>query len=166
MKIGILSDTHDQVERARIAVEALKSRGAEALIHCGDFTTDDVVYECVGIPGYFVFGNCDDDPARLRRAIQIIGGTCLERGGIITLGGRAIAATHGDSAAELRRLERERPDYLFSGHTHVAADEQAGAVRRINPGALHRASFWSVALLDLASNKLDVVRIDHRASSL
>src|SRR5271166_6338497 len=104
MLIGILSDTHDQVERTRTAVNLLIAEGAAVLIHCGDLTGPEVVYECSGVPSYFVFGNCDDDREAIRQAIATIGGTCLDRGGVITLDGRTIAVTHGDSELELIRL--------------------------------------------------------------
>ena len=109
MLIGILSDTHDQVERTRVAVNLLIAEGATALIHCGDLTGPEVVYECSLAPSYFVFGNCDYDREALRQAIATIGGTCLERGGLITLAGRRIAVTHGDSDQELSRLRRFSP---------------------------------------------------------
>lgn len=160
MKIGILSDTHNQVERTRIAVAMLKARGAEVLIHCGDITTPEVVYECGLIPSYFVFGNCDYNRTHLLNAMEVVGGICLGAGDVITLGGRKLAVTHGDSEHELDRLERAQPDYLFTGHTHHQTDEQFGTIRRINPGALHRASFWSVALLDLKTDELEVLRFD------
>ena len=50
MLIGILSDTHDQAGRTKVAVATLASAGAEALFHCGDITTADVVYECGTLP--------------------------------------------------------------------------------------------------------------------
>ena len=46
MRIGILSDTHDQVQRTKSAVAMLVEGGAETLIHCGDLTIADVVDEC------------------------------------------------------------------------------------------------------------------------
>jgi putative phosphoesterase len=159
MHIGILSDTHDQVQRTKVAIALLVKRGAQALIHCGDLTSPEVVYECSIAPSYFVFGNCDHDCQTLREAIARIGGTCLERGGLITLGGRRIAVTHGDSDRELDRLAALQPDYLFSGHTHRTSDVQRGPTRWINPGALHRAANWTVALLDLASNNLGLLSI-------
>jgi putative phosphoesterase len=149
MRIGILSDTHDQVLRTRRAVATLLEAGAEALIHCGDLTTPEVVLECVGAPAYLVFGNCDDDLDALRRAMRQIGATCLEHGGLIELGGRRLAVAHGDSRREYQRLTDEAPDYLFSGHTHVRRDEREGPTRFLNPGALHRATIFTVGLLDL-----------------
>jgi putative phosphoesterase len=159
MRVGILSDTHDQVLRTRKAVASLVEQGAEALIHCGDLTIADVVYECAGLPSYFVFGNCDYDRQLLQRSILEIGGTCLDRGGVITLAARQIAVTHGDSQQELRRLAHLEPAFLCSGHTHRLSDEQRGPTRWLNPGALHRASVWTAMLLDLASNHAIVLPI-------
>jgi putative phosphoesterase len=159
MRIGILSDTHDQVQRTRAAVGRLVEAGAKALIHCGDLTTADVVDECSAVPCYFVFGNCDYDSETLRQAINRVGGTCLERGGLIVVDQCRLAVTHGDSNQELRRLAALEPDYLFSGHTHLACDIQKGPTRWINPGALHRAGVWSVALLDTASNHVSLLPI-------
>ena len=137
----------------------LVNSGAEALIHCGDITIPEVVYELAPLPSYFVFGNCDFDLDELRRAIASIGGICLERGGLIELDGRRLAVTHGDSSQELARLEAERPDYLFSGHTHQALDVRRGPTRFINPGALHRAATWTVALLDCANGRLETLQV-------
>ena len=73
MRIGILSDTHDQVARTAEAVALLIAEGAEALIHCGDLTGPAVVDACAGVPGHYVFGNCDFDEDALRRAIAAVG---------------------------------------------------------------------------------------------
>jgi uncharacterized protein len=159
MRLGVLSDTHDKVERAKAAVELLVESGAEALIHCGDITIPEVVYQLAPLPSYFVFGNCDFDLAGLRQAIGVIGGVCLERGGLIELDGRRLAVTHGDSSQELARLVSKHPEYLFSGHTHQPLDVQRGPTRFINPGALHRAATWTVALLDCASGRLEMLPV-------
>jgi uncharacterized protein len=154
MRLGIVSDTHDQVARTASAVRRLIAEGAEALVHCGDLTGPDIVYECAGLPSVFVFGNNDFDRDDIRRAIEIIGGTCLEWGGELTLGGRRIAVTHGDSTAEVRRLAAGRPDYFLFGHSHRAEDRRDGPTRWINPGALHRAQVHSVALLAIDTGEL------------
>lgn len=157
MRIGILSDTHDQVARTGRAVSLLTRAGAEALIHCGDLTIPAVVDEFLGVPTTFVFGNCDYDLADLRRAMNRIDAACLDLGGLITLGDRRIAVTHGHSDAELNRLAALGPDYLFSGHTHQRRDVRQGPTRFINPGALYRASTWTVALLNLADDDLQTL---------
>jgi putative phosphoesterase len=162
MKIGILSDTHDHVERTAKAIAALIQGGAEVLVHCGDITNRAIVLECGGLPSYYVFGNNDYDHDELGRAIREVGGISLGRGGEITLGGRRIAVVHGDSGREVRRLAELNPDYLLSGHTHKAADERRGVTRWINPGALTRANPWSVAVLDLETDLLEFLTIGDR----
>jgi len=162
MKIGILSDTHDQAARTSRAVAALLGAGADVLVHCGDITEPAVVGECGGLPGYFVFGNNDFDEDALRRAIIGVGGCCLERGGVFELDGRKVAVSHGDSSREVRRLLAADPDYFLYGHSHRAADDRRGALRWINPGALHRAPRWTVAVLDLRSDALEFLTIADR----
>lgn len=162
MRIGILSDTHDQVARTSRAVSLLIAEGADALIHCGDYTCPDVILECGGVPSYYVFGNNDFDETELRRAIVAVGGVCLEWGGVATFGVRRLGVTHGDSVHQLRRLAGLAPDYLLFGHSHRKADERRGATRWINPGALYRAAEWTVAVLDLELDRLTFHQVDGR----
>lgn len=154
MKLGILSDTHDQVARTARAMELLRGEGAEAVVHCGDLTGPEVVFECAMLPAYYVFGNNDFDEGKIRVAVEETGGVLLGRGGFVQLDGRRVAVTHGDVTAEVRRLLAAGPDYLLYGHSHLAADARDGPTRRINPGALHRAREWTVALLDLRADAL------------
>jgi putative phosphoesterase len=160
MRLGILSDTHDRLSRTIDAVQLLVAEGAEVLIHCGDLTGPDIVYACAERPLYFVFGNNDDDWPALRRAASDTGATCLEWGGEVILGGKRIAVVHGHLTRDVRRLKEARPDYLLSGHSHIAADHRDGPTRCINPGALHRASTYSVAVLDLETAVLRFLTVE------
>jgi putative phosphoesterase len=159
MRLGILSDTHDRLARTIAAVELLLGEGAEALVHCGDLTGPDIVYACGSRPSYFVFGNNDDDFPALRRAIRDVGGTCLEWGGEVTLAGKRIAVAHGHLTRDLRPLMAAQPDYLLTGHSHEAHDRREGSTRRINPGALHRAAEYTVALLDLTKDEVRFLQL-------
>ena len=100
----------------------------------------------------FVFGNHDADAApHLERAATEAGVTCLGWGDVVTLGGRRIGVVHGHLGSDLRRVLADRPDFLLSGHSHASLDWCDGPVRRINPGALHRADEFTVAVLDVGS---------------
>lgn len=155
MRLGILSDTHNQIARLQAAIELLRANGAAALIHCGDITGAEIVAACGTLPSYFVFGNHDaDNVPALTKAIAEAGAFCLGWGGAVTLAGKRVAITHGHMTADVRRLLALRPDYLLSGHSHLASDRLEGATRRINPGALHEADEFSVALLDLETGSL------------
>ena len=160
MRLGILSDTHNQSDRTRRAVEMLIGRGAEVLVHCGDFTRPDILTACAVLPCYFVFGNNDsDNVSGLRRVAGEVGAVCLEWGGVVDLGCKRIGVTHGHMRIDVNRVLAQEPDYLFSGHSHFADDFRDGGVRRINPGALHRAGEFTVALLDLDRDELEFLRV-------
>ncbi|MBY0458635.1 MAG: metallophosphatase family protein [Gemmataceae bacterium] len=160
MRLGILSDTHDQLDRTRRAVDLLRAAGAEALVHCGDLTTPSVVQLLAGGPAWFVLGNHDSDLApHLERAGAECGVDCLGWGGLVELAGRRIGITHGHLRSDVRRLLAEQPDYLLTGHLHVASDKLTDGVRRINPGALERADAFTVALLDVAGGDLQFLDV-------
>ena len=151
MLIGILSDTHDEICRTRDAVRLLRAKGADAIVHCGDIYGPEIIAECAVLPLYFAFGNRDCDLAHiLQDAASEHGATCLGWGGEFTVGQTRIAVVHGHLTMDLRPLLDAKPDYLFSGHSHIPGDWYDGVTRRINPGALAEADEYSVALLDLA----------------
>lgn len=158
MLIGILSDTHDQLDRTRRAVDLLVSHGAESLIHCGDFVRPDIVGLCAIKPFHFVFGNNDSEVDLLAAAAET-GADCLKWGGVIELSGKRLGVTHGHMRSDVRRILAEEPDYLFSGHSHMPHDVTDGVVRRVNPGALHRADAFTVAVLDLETGELKVLPV-------
>jgi putative phosphoesterase len=154
MLLGILSDTHDKLERTRCAVELLRAEGADALIHCGDLMSGPIVAMLAGVPSWFVFGNNDSDSVpELERAAAESKVGCLAWGGVIDLAGKRIGVVHGHMTVDVRRVLRDQPDYLLSGHSHIASDSLVGGVRRINPGALHRAAEFTVALLEVESGE-------------
>jgi putative phosphoesterase len=160
MRLGILSDTHDQCDRTRWAVQLLHDAGAEALFHCGDFTGSEMLELCAVLPCYFVFGNNDDfSIPDLRHVASETGATCLEWGGAVALDGKQIGITHGHTRSDLQRVLATKPDYLLTGHSHIAADRREGATRWINPGALHRAHDYSVAVLELESDELQFLEV-------
>lgn len=158
MIIGILSDTHGDVDMTRRAVKLLLDRGAEYLIHCGDVGGEAVLDQMAGTPGAFVFGNNDFDGEDLKRYAQHLGLTCLEYGGVLTLDEKAIAVTHGDNQKEIQRWS-VGADYLLTGHSHRQHDRSSGSIRWINPGALYRAAVKSVATLDLESDDLQWIEV-------
>lgn len=155
MRLGILSDTHDRLARTRQAVGLLRDAGAEGLVHCGDLCGPEIVAACAVLPFWFVFGNHDGDSvAALHKAAGKHGAMCLAWGGEFVGGGKRIAVVHGHLGGDVKSLLAATPDYLLCGHSHLREDVRVGGVRRINPGALHRAETYTVALLDTATDEL------------
>jgi putative phosphoesterase len=155
MRIGILSDTHDQADMTRIAVALLKEQGAEFYIHCGDVGEQRVLDQLAGIPVAFIWGNNDWDRRLLGEYAKSLGIGCHGDMADLTLDGKRIAVIHGDNLTLKRKLlDEQQHDYLLQGHTHLRQDERSGRTRIINPGALYRAREKSVALLNTETDQL------------
>ena len=114
------------------------------------------------MPFYFVFGNHDSDMVGIleSEADTHSNANCLGWGGEIALANKRIAVVHGHLTMDLNPLLEAQPDYLLSGHFHEPRDWMHGTTRRIIPGALHRAENFTVALLDLSTDKLEFIEID------
>jgi predicted phosphodiesterase len=142
------------------ALELLAGRGAHTVLHCGDIDDAAVVALFAGWDAHFVLGNCDFDRDRLAEAMAAVGATLHEGFGNLELAGAKVAFLHGHESRTTRDVEHSgHYDYLFYGHTHVAAEHRTGPTRVINPGALHRARPRSCALLDLATGELERVEV-------
>jgi putative phosphoesterase len=160
MKIAIVSDTHSRHATAELAVAEIKKRGVKTVLHCGDIEDPDMVRLFAGLDAHFVFGNCDYYVEDLRQAMAETGATLHEHWGQLELGGRKIAFLHGHDRTLMQEVEDSGHfDYLFHGHTHVAADRRNGPTRVINPGALHRAKPKTFVVLDLASGAVESIAL-------
>ena len=163
MRIGILSDTHNDSAATLRALQQYHQRGVRTLFHCGDLASAEMVKHFDGFAVYFVRGNMDQRHKQaLKAAIAAQPGAhWLGKGDEVELEGKRIAITHGDREDVLEALLMTQPDYLVLGHTHRRRDARVGLTRVINPGALggtqHEAR--SVCVLDLANDQLEVIRL-------
>jgi putative phosphoesterase len=160
MQIGILSDTHSRHQTVRTALQLVRDRGVNLVLHCGDIEDVETVELFRGFAAHFVFGNCDGDREELRRAAARISATLHEPFGNLEQEGVKIAFLHGDDKRLLRDVEQSDAfDFVFYGHTHQVEEHRSGRTRVVNPGALHRARPKTLALLDLATRNLESVRV-------
>jgi uncharacterized protein len=161
MILGIISDTHDQEERAAVALGLLNQAKAKAIVHCGDLTGANILALFAGAPFYFVLGNNDYED-ELKPVAQTMDDVYyLGQCAVIELGGKRIGITHGHLRKDVHDVLAKAPDYLLTGHSHMAMDERQGNIRRINPGALYRAPHYSVAVLNLQTDELRFLAVPH-----
>lgn len=158
MKIGIISDTHGQVDLALAAAREFMFRGIEAVVHCGDVGSEMVLTEMaalfqeIDIPLYVVLGNTDSH-SDLNFYPENIGVNLMGRFGEMEMGGRKIAVLHSDDEERLfHTVESQNYDYVLFGHTHVCHDEKRNRTRLVNPGAAGRGMHPSCAVLDLVED--------------
>lgn len=163
MKIGILSDTHNDSAATRRVLQEFRRRGVRTLFHCGDLIFANMVKLFAGFEVYFVHGNMDRP---YRQAIEMViktqsGAHWLGKGDEVEIEGKRLAITHGARVDVLEMLLWAEPDYLFHGHTHRCRDERVGPTRVINPGAVSgkRHEARSACVLDLETDRLEVVRL-------
>jgi putative phosphoesterase len=164
MKIGLLSDTHGNVERTHSACQRLKDAGAAALVHAGDIGPEPVLYTMMEVfdfsrvPLYAVWGNMERWSNELTAFPLLDGVTLKEVSLTFDADGYKVAVTHGDVSGELKKLiAAQEFDLVVTGHTHVASDRREGRTRIINPGAVHRSTSPSVALLDSSNERLEML---------
>ena len=168
MRIGILSDSHGNTKRLAAAIEALRGRDVEAIVHCGDIGSAsciDLLAEA-GVPAYAIAGNVDRDHQReLTEAAEAGGVHFAESGMEVPTGdGRSLVATHGHDEKTLRDyIEGQRFAFVCHGHTHKTRDERRDTAHIINPGALHNPkgpNYPTCAFLDTAADQVEFIPVE------
>jgi putative phosphoesterase len=161
MKIGVFSDTHDNLVNIARAVDIFKERRVEALIHAGDFCSPFVFNEIEKIKPvcskmYAVFGNNDGDKLLLT---QKAGSFCVIKDILheLELGGRKIAVMHYPELAE-RFFKDESFDLVIYGHNHKCRVRGNDRLL-LNPGTCsgYLADKATVAVLDLGSLRAEII---------
>ncbi len=155
MHIGIMSDSHDDVESIHKAIAIFKEHNIETVLHAGDFVAPTSILEMKEIKPIAVLGNNDAD-YRLERFFNEIGGELKGTFAHLQLGGLEIALYHGTDAALTESLiESQTYDVVITGHTHAKDERTVGNTLAINPGSVTRYGDDSgVAILDTDTKKV------------
>ncbi|MFB6304830.1 MAG: metallophosphoesterase [Haloferacaceae archaeon] len=155
MRVGIVSDTHDDLNAVERAVDLFED--CAVVVHCGDLvspfaaTPFDADFEF-----HHVAGNNEGEPA-LVDAVEAVGrhhGECAE----LELDGHDVAVYHGTSGTLVDALvDAGAYDYVLHGHTHERGLEERGGTTRVNPGGLPipgADDAFHVATLDTATGEV------------
>ena len=137
MQLGIVSDTHDNLDHVDQAVSFFESEGVERVIHCGDIVApfSATPFDSDAFEFYAVRGNNDGEWA-LSQTVEEFG-TYLGDCGRLTVDGVSIAVYHGTNKLLREALvDSGDYDYVCHGHTHERALEARGDTVRLNPGGL------------------------------
>jgi putative phosphoesterase len=128
-RIGIISDTHDRLDKVRSVVALFNRLKPDRVVHCGDIVAQFVLKEMSGlaVPVLAVFGNCDGDRASLRSRADEFGLELHDGPYGFELGGKRIIVSH----QPLSSLPDS--DFYLHGHTHRLRHEGKRPVI-VNPG--------------------------------
>ncbi|MCW4021598.1 MAG: metallophosphoesterase [archaeon] len=137
MIVGIMSDTHDNLQMIEAAVNKLNELNVEVVYHAGDYIAPfvDSKLRNLKAPLIGVLGNNDGSTSLLKKKFAEFGADLRGRFAFDIIDGLKIAVVHGDDRELLRSLlEVESHDILITGHTHEAKIYRKGQTLVINPG--------------------------------
>ncbi|MDP8215947.1 MAG: metallophosphoesterase [Candidatus Kaelpia imicola] len=152
MKIGVISDTHDNVVKVKAAVDLFNKKEVGFVIHCGDYVAPFslIPFSELNCDWAGVFGNCDGERDGLKKRSE---GKIKEVPFILTLGNKKIVVVH-----DIGQYKNEKTDIVLFGHTHNVEVRRGEAALFVNPG---EAAGWltgdsTVAILDTDTLKVDI----------
>lgn len=165
MRIGIVSDTHGNVNHTVAAVEVLQQQDVELVLHCGDVGGPGIVPLFEHWPTHFVAGNCDDRQI-LAQEVQAAGQYWHDLFGEITVENKRIALLHGHVQSALDQvIHTGHYDFACYGHTHRYEKHRVKQTLVINPGALHRAHPHTIAIIELSTMTARHLEVDCQRGS-
>jgi putative phosphoesterase len=139
MLIGILSDTHNDIEMTRKALDAFHERGVSMLIHAGDLVAPEMVDLFDEFKVRFVLGNNDVDHEGIMSACRCTGNDPATRCCSFEIEKKKFFVCHGDDTGRYTEaVESGKYDYVIFGHTHVFSARHRRNTLVINPGAVMR----------------------------
>ena len=164
--IGIISDTHDNVENIQKAVKVFKNKKVEFVIHLGDIIAPASIKFFKGLKVKFIKGNCDGDIEHIQQKAKEIKSEYLGDFAEINIKNKKLALYHGSDPFRLADLiKSQKYDYVLHGHTHESRDEKRGKTRIINPGAHYWGGENKIVLLDIEKDKLEFIKLKQQNST-
>ena len=158
MRVGVISDTHDNARNVARIVEVLRSARVERVIHTGDITRPATLrmFAEVGVPVFGVFGNNDHARAELLAVAGELGFALAEPPLELVWLDRRITVVHD----RREHPEIELGDVLLHGHDHRYSLERVDGTLIFNPG---ECAGWlegrnAVGVLDLLRLDAEVLR--------
>ncbi len=162
--IGILSDSHDNMEAIRKAVEFFNGKDVKAVLHAGDLISPFTAkaFKEMKPKFYFVFGNNDGDKLTLAKRFEEIGATVCGDFGDLTIDGLHIALLHGTNETVVKALARSGDfDVVVRGHTHDPGVKIIEGTPVINPGECSGvlSGKSTVATLEIANLNVEITEL-------
>ena len=151
MKVGIISDTHDDVDNINKAIDIFENNQVDIIIHAGDIISPPMIKEFQrltenNVQFFGVLGNNDGERKGLEKAFESIGGKFLGDIGKIEIDGLKFGIYHGtDTKKKEKMINSNKFDVFICGHTHRRFPEneqieKSGKTIVLNPGNAHSSA--------------------------
>ena len=160
MRIGVVSDTHNNLKNCAKIVELFNESGVERVVHTGDITQAKTIEVLAGLkaPLFGVFGNNDQERQSLTEMIDKFGFSFVDPPFCLNWAARRICVVH--DPLEFSMVDESDFDFLLHGHTHrythVINDNQL----LFNPGecAGLMPGLNAIGLVDLETLEAEVIK--------
>lgn len=147
VKIGVVSDTHDDIENTEKAINIFNTMKVDYVLHAGDYVFPGMIslFKKLNkeIKFYGVRGNNDGELMGITKQFdEIENSQFLNEFGKLSISSKKIGIYHGtnpDLSGSL--IESQLFDILILGHTHIKRIEKMGSTLVLNPGSLNRNFF-------------------------
>ena len=153
MRIGVVSDTHNNLKNCRRIVQLFNDARVDAVVHTGDITQGKTlaVFASLAAPLYGVFGNNDQERGGLTAAAREFGFHFQDPPFDVVWSNRRIVVVH--DPRELQGTLAPEHDLALHGHTHMLRMERKAHQLIFNPGecAGHMVGLNAVGVVDLDS---------------
>jgi putative phosphoesterase len=159
-----MSDSHDNIETIRKAIELFNDRKVSTVIHAGDLVSPFTVrlFRDLKCPMHLILGNNDGDPKAISKFFEGVGEYHGQVADLV-IHNRRIGVTHGHlPLIKKLLLETRKFDVVITGHTHVKSEERIEATLLINPGEAcgYLTGEASVVILDLETLSSEFIVLD------
>jgi hypothetical protein len=137
MRLGLISDTHDNVPKIRDAIRRLNELEVDLVLHAGDYISPFTAkpYADLNAKMIGVYGNNCAEREKLREVYAAVGKDIRGSFAEVETCGRRIALLHGHDDALLRSIIAHGGyDAVVHGHDHKAKAERVGTTLVVNPG--------------------------------
>ncbi len=153
MKIGVVSDTHNNQRNVREIVRLFNCANVAHVFHTGDITRANTLelFRDLNAPLSGVYGNNDVERIELNKIAMTCGFEFHDPPLARELNGKRIVVVHDprDLSDELT----SSADLALHGHTHLLRIEDSNNLTIFNPGecAGHMKGFNAIGIVDLES---------------
>ena len=147
MKIGIISDSHDDVDNVNRAIGIFEKENVKTVIHAGDIISPPIIKEFKKLTDkdveiFGIFGNNDGEKRGLENAFSYINGKLLGGEGKIEIDGLKFCIYHGQDLKKKEKIiASQKFDVFIYGHSHTKHHEIVRNEKRetiiLNPGSSH-----------------------------
>lgn len=139
MKIGVIADTHDDVENTKKAIEIFQDEKVDFVVHLGDYVSPPIVRLFKDLKLIGIFGNNDGYKYVLMKTFEEIGGEIKGDFAVIEIERVKIALYHGEFR-EISEALAKSGDYEFvlTAHWHKSEKKQIGKTLWVNLGSANR----------------------------